>query len=227
MHHIGYQTHHLPTGRYYIGIHSTDDLDDGYLGSGRAFLRAVKKHGRDQFRRHLVKEFATRAEACEWETAVVTAEVVADPRSFNCKTGGGNGGRPGVEYKRKLRASARKGAAHRGPWTDEQRARVSAALKGKPKSAETRQRMSAALAGHTRNSTPEARAAQSARSAAWWACPSNRASVSAAYEVDGVLVVGQRAAAAALGLPRTTFRTHLKEGRLAGRVKARHAPYSQ
>ena len=98
MHHIGYQTHHLPTGRYYIGIHSTDNLEDGYLGSGPGLKAAVKRHGRAEFRRRIVKEFATRAEACEWEAATVTMQVVEDPRSFNLQTGGGIG-RRGVEAR--------------------------------------------------------------------------------------------------------------------------------
>lgn len=92
MRHLGYQTIHKPTGRYYIGIHSTDDVNDGYLGSGTALEAAVRKHGRGEFHRHIVKEFPTRAEAADWEVATVTAAVVEDPRSFNLMLGGGAGG---------------------------------------------------------------------------------------------------------------------------------------
>ena len=86
MHHIGYQTFHKATGRYYIGIHSTDDLDDGYLGSGRAFRRAVRRHGRKAFTRHVVRIFETRAEAAEWERSVVTQAVADDPRSNGARS---------------------------------------------------------------------------------------------------------------------------------------------
>ena len=107
-HHIAYQTIHKPTGRYYLGIHSTENLDDGYLGSGRGFARFRKGKPRSEFHRHIVKEFPTRAEACEWEEATVTEAVVEDPRSLNLKTGGmGNGrGRQGAATLEVMRTAA-------------------------------------------------------------------------------------------------------------------------
>jgi|TARA_R110002153_G_scaffold48473_2_gene136674 hypothetical protein len=33
----------------YIGIHSTDNIDDGYMGSGTAIKSAISKHGSDSF----------------------------------------------------------------------------------------------------------------------------------------------------------------------------------
>ena len=162
-HHIGYQTHHLPTGRYYIGIHSTEDLDDGYLGSGKHLRRAVRKHGRGEFRRHLVKVFATREEAEAWEAEIVTDAVVRDPRSFNLKTGGSAGvngpeaidrikralRKPAVKAKiaavhvgakRSPEAKAAMRDARRGregrPHTAQSRARIGAAHKGRKPSAQ-------------------------------------------------------------------------------------------
>lgn len=88
--HIGYLTLHLPSGRFYIGIHSTDDLGDGYLGSGADLTKAIRANGSDQFRRFDIARFDSRADANEWEAAVVTPEVVANPMSFNLIIGGGN-----------------------------------------------------------------------------------------------------------------------------------------
>lgn len=88
--HIGYLTLHLLSGRFYIGIHSTDNLEDGYLGSGVDLTKAISANGSDQFRRFDIARFDSRADASEWEAAVVTPEVVANPMSFNLIVGGGN-----------------------------------------------------------------------------------------------------------------------------------------
>lgn len=40
-------------GKWYIGSHA-GTLDDGYVGSGKVFQRAVKKHGLDVFERTIL-----------------------------------------------------------------------------------------------------------------------------------------------------------------------------
>ena len=81
--HIDYLTLHLPSEWFYIGIHSTEDLDDGYLGSGVDLVTAIRANGLEQFHRFDIAHFDSRADACEWDAAVVTPEVVANPMSFN------------------------------------------------------------------------------------------------------------------------------------------------
>jgi hypothetical protein len=39
---IVYKITNLLNNKYYIGVHSTDDLNDGYLGSGRQIKEAIK-----------------------------------------------------------------------------------------------------------------------------------------------------------------------------------------
>jgi len=50
-----YKTTNKINGRYYIGIHGTNDMDDGYLGSGVFLEKAIKKYGKDNFSRIILK----------------------------------------------------------------------------------------------------------------------------------------------------------------------------
>lgn len=44
-----YVTVNKINGHYYKGKHSTDNIDDGYLGSGCILQRAIKKYGKHNF----------------------------------------------------------------------------------------------------------------------------------------------------------------------------------
>jgi hypothetical protein len=45
--HIIYKTTNTSTDKYYIGKHSTDNINDDYLGSGVALKNAIKKYGKE------------------------------------------------------------------------------------------------------------------------------------------------------------------------------------
>lgn len=50
-----YKTTNLINNKFYIGKHSTNDLNDNYLGSGTALNRAIKKYGRKNFKREILE----------------------------------------------------------------------------------------------------------------------------------------------------------------------------
>lgn len=86
--HFLYRTVCLVTGRWYIGIHSTDDMGDGYLGSGRQVSNSIRKHGKENHTREIIELCPSRAFLCEREECVVTHEMISDPLCMNLIKGG-------------------------------------------------------------------------------------------------------------------------------------------
>lgn len=55
----GYKITNTENGKFYYGIHSTDNPDDGYFGSGTAIKKAITKYGKDSFQKEVVRMFKT------------------------------------------------------------------------------------------------------------------------------------------------------------------------
>jgi hypothetical protein len=55
IYYILYETTNLVNGKKYRGIHKTENLEDGYLGSGYALLESVNKYGKENFTREVLR----------------------------------------------------------------------------------------------------------------------------------------------------------------------------
>jgi len=102
--HVIYKTTCVVTGKWYIGMHSTDDLNDGYLGSGQVLSRSIKKYGRDNHVYEVLEHHPTRKAVSLREEELLTKELRSNPMCMNI-AGGGIGHAPGhrnpEESKRK------------------------------------------------------------------------------------------------------------------------------
>lgn len=86
--HIIYKTTNLLNGKIYVGLHSTDNLNDGYMGSGWVLKYAIKKYGRKNFKREILLVLSNREEAREVEALLVDKEFISRPNTYNLQEGG-------------------------------------------------------------------------------------------------------------------------------------------
>jgi hypothetical protein len=90
-HNIVYRTVCLVNNHEYTGKHETNDLNDGYLGSGKLIRRAIAKHGRENFRREILHDFEIVIEMNAKEAELVTEEYCAREDTYNLCPGGHGG----------------------------------------------------------------------------------------------------------------------------------------
>lgn len=83
-----YKITNLVNNKYYYGIHATNDLNDGYMGSGRLMLKALKKYGASSFKKEILNFFNNYDEMQAYEAQVVTSDLVNDINCYNLREGG-------------------------------------------------------------------------------------------------------------------------------------------
>ena len=76
-------------GKIYIGVHKTDDLNDGYMGSGTRIINAIQKYGTDSFTKEILYCYDCEKDALLMEKNIVDEDFIKDPKTFNLVTGGG------------------------------------------------------------------------------------------------------------------------------------------
>jgi hypothetical protein len=104
--HFTYKTTNLINGRYYLGMHSTNRLDDGYLGSGKRLYYEISKYGRDNFKLEILKYFNTREELVEAEKILIREQDIDSQNCLNIRPGGSGGFSKEIREKGKIAARA-------------------------------------------------------------------------------------------------------------------------
>jgi len=88
-----YIVNNLLNGHFYLGVHSTDTLADGYFGSGLALKNAIKSYGKENFELVPLKFFKTRKELMDFEREIVNERFLTYYKGicYNIHPGGEGG----------------------------------------------------------------------------------------------------------------------------------------
>lgn len=102
--HYIYKTTNIIKDYFYIGMHSTNNLEDGYLGSGKRIRYSINKYGKENHKFEILEYLPSREELKKREKEIVNEEMLANPQCINLCIGGdgGNGTRNWTEetYKK-------------------------------------------------------------------------------------------------------------------------------
>jgi len=124
-----YITTNILDGKQYVGAHLTDDINDGYLGSGKVLTRAIERYGRENFIKRILCECKTAGEAYKNEEKFIKEykTLILDGGYNISPTGGvGYGGFHSEETKKKI------GEIGKGrPCSDETKEKMSKSRTGK------------------------------------------------------------------------------------------------
>lgn len=91
MYYFFYEVKNKLNNKIYYGVHSTTNIRDGYLGSGVAIKKAIKKYGKENFSKTILKYFDSEEKMYEYERVVIDESVVNDLNTYNVTLGGDGG----------------------------------------------------------------------------------------------------------------------------------------
>ena len=92
MYYFIYETINEVNGMTYTGVHKTKNLNDGYLGSGKDFTKAVKKYGKENFTRTITEFCLSEELMYKREEEIVNKAYVLQENNYNKAIGGKGGG---------------------------------------------------------------------------------------------------------------------------------------
>lgn len=90
-HHFIYKTTNIVNESFYIGMHSTDNLDDGYVGSGKRLWYSINKYGKENFKVEILEFFPDRLTLRNREREIVNSDLILDKLCLNIVLGGEGG----------------------------------------------------------------------------------------------------------------------------------------
>lgn len=200
---IVYQTVNKINGKSYIGVDSNNNPK--YMGSGVLIKSAIKKHGKSNFEKKIIREFDNVDSAFKYERDLIKKVNAVESDEYYNLAEGGHGGYTGPgntnfkhteETKQKIRES------HLGKkFTKEHKKKIGDIHRGKVVSDETKLKMSKSKTGKTHSLEAKLKMSKSRREQM-----RNARNV----VINGITYNSVASAARELGLNRTTLSSRLK-----------------
>ena len=104
--HYIYKTTCIITNRFYIGMHSTDNLEDGYVGSGKRLWHSINKYGKENHVCQILEFLESRDDLKAREKEIINQEMLNEDLCMNIGLGG-QGGLLNKEHADKFHEAAR------------------------------------------------------------------------------------------------------------------------
>lgn len=161
-------------GKIYVGMHSTQDINDTYMGSGTNIKAAIKKYGIENFKREILQHCSSYEEMMSAEQLIVNEEFIKRKDTYNLIIGGLSYGSFGISRTEEIREAMKNKVPVRDKFgnkfkvdvtddrylsnelihtskgtkrTEEQRAKIANKAFGRKCSDETKQKISVAISG--------------------------------------------------------------------------------
>ena len=131
--HYIYKTTNLINGKFYVGMHSTSNMNDGYLGSGRRLRYSIRKYGVENFQIEYLEFFDSREDLAAREAELVNEDLLHDPMCINLKSGGVGGWSVEQQRKNSIKGNLKKQwlIENDKEWYERWQSNMSKSLKGK------------------------------------------------------------------------------------------------
>jgi group I intron endonuclease len=88
MFHTVYKITNLINNKIYVGYHATNNLNDGYMGSGKLIKRAIEKYGISNFKKEILSVFDNKDDAEAEERCIVDKDFTLREDTYNLSEGG-------------------------------------------------------------------------------------------------------------------------------------------
>ena len=86
-----YEIKNNVNGKIYVGVHKTNFLDDGYMGSGKIIVNAIKKYGTNNFSKTILETFDSEEKMYLREKEFVNDTFLNRKDVYNLRRGGSGG----------------------------------------------------------------------------------------------------------------------------------------